>query len=149
MRRALPAVLLAVLLVGCQYAPLPLDSSLWPRVDIGGYEYVATSSDPANKPYFDTLQVFRIGDFPTYTPALVGSYTISPGPGLYNEQSITIDPALSGTTLTVRKWNAEPMNAYASGDPGYPSFQFPTANAAYLFDVSNPAAPSYLGMSFF
>ncbi len=137
---ALPA-----LLVGCRFAPIPDGSSFWPRVEIGGYEYLATTLDPVNKPYFDTLEVFWIGGFPDYTRTFVGFCAISPDPKLGGEQSVTIDPALSGSTLTVRKWNAQPLPSYVSD----PLFRFPSPNAAYLFDVSNPAAPAYLGMSFF
>lgn len=106
---------------------------------IGTYEYRAASSDPVNKPWFDTLEVYQIGGFPFYDRTLVGSFLTDPmlGP----EASITIDPSLSGTALVVRVWGAKPLPAYAAD----PLFQFPSANACYLFDVSNPAAPIPVG----
>jgi hypothetical protein len=140
----------AVFVVGCTSSALDPDGSLWPRVDIGGRQYLAISTDPAGKG-FDTLKVYSLAAFTP--PVLVGSITL-PDPHLYSEQSITIDPSLgastvnpavTGSVLTVRKWNAEPLDTWKAD----PAFTFPTANALYEFDVSDPANPLFVGWAFF
>ncbi len=106
---------------------------------IGAYEYRAATSDLANKPYFDTLEVYQVGGFPFYERTLAGTLTLDPKLG--PEGSITIDPALSGNAVVVRVWNAEPLDAYKAD----PQFEFPSPNAYYLIDVSTPSAPVFLG----